>query len=204
MLNRVPEVNADQRRALELLSDAGLNGCTGATLLSHGFSIEMLADLIRDGLATTHREPLMSAGQRQIDVPACVLRTRGGGRWDNATLRTRAENAIAGYLANPRRSFLPIIQSTAVPWISFYHRDLTWLRHCVKNELPAYRHGQFVDLGDCLREGPGASDNARIVVFSQIRDHGLAGTEVDRQAIDRDSFSTTASRAIASIVWAVA
>jgi len=77
MLNRVPEVNADQRRALELLSDAGLNGCTWATLLSHGFSIEMLADLIRDGLATTHREPLMSAGQRQIDVPACVLRTRG-------------------------------------------------------------------------------------------------------------------------------
>jgi len=68
MLNRVPEVNADQRRALELLSDAGLNGCTGATLLSHGFSIEMLADLIRDGLATAHREPLMSAGQRQIDV----------------------------------------------------------------------------------------------------------------------------------------
>jgi len=113
MLNRVPEVNADQRRALELLSDAGLNGCTGATLLSHGFSIEMLADLIRDGLATTHREPLMSAGQRQIDVPACVLRTRGGGRWDNATLRTRAENAIAGYLANPRRSFSPIMQSAA-------------------------------------------------------------------------------------------
>ena len=68
MLNRVPELNARQRRALELLSDAGQQGCTGATLLAHGFSIDMLADLVRAGLATAHRKPLMSPGQRQIDV----------------------------------------------------------------------------------------------------------------------------------------
>jgi hypothetical protein len=68
MLNRVPELNADQRRALELVSDAGQHGCTGATLLAHGFGIDMLADVIRYGLASAHREPLMSVGQRQIDV----------------------------------------------------------------------------------------------------------------------------------------
>jgi hypothetical protein len=47
-----------------------------------------------------------------------------------------------------------------------------------------------------FEKAPGPPITQRIVVFSQIRDHGLAGTEVDRQAIDRDSFSTTASRAI--------
>src|SRR5262245_23377462 len=46
MLNR-PELNADQCRALELLADAGSTGCTGATL-SHGFKVDILADLIRD------------------------------------------------------------------------------------------------------------------------------------------------------------
>jgi len=52
---------------LEVLAEAGLRGCTGATLLAHGFSIDRLADLIRDGLATAHREPL-KAGERQFDV----------------------------------------------------------------------------------------------------------------------------------------
>src|SRR6516164_8575603 len=66
MLNSLPELNADQRRALELLSDAGQHGCTGATLLAHGFSIGTLAHLIRDGFASAHREPLMTMGQRQI------------------------------------------------------------------------------------------------------------------------------------------
>ena len=34
---------AEQRRALKILADAGLRGCTGATLLAYGFSIDMLA-----------------------------------------------------------------------------------------------------------------------------------------------------------------
>jgi len=54
MLNR-PKVNADQRRALELLSVAGLHDCTGATLLAHGVRIDVLAYLVRAGLVTAYR-----------------------------------------------------------------------------------------------------------------------------------------------------
>jgi hypothetical protein len=66
MLNR-PKVNADQRRALKLLSVAGLHDCTGATLLAHGVRIDVLAYLVRAGLVTAYREPT-NPGQRQIDV----------------------------------------------------------------------------------------------------------------------------------------
>jgi hypothetical protein len=60
-------LSAEQRRALEMLADAGLRGCTGATLLEHGFKIDMIADLVRDGLATAHRDT-MWAGRRKIKV----------------------------------------------------------------------------------------------------------------------------------------
>jgi hypothetical protein len=66
MLNR-PKVNADQRRALELLAVAGLQDCTGATLLAHGVRIDVLTYLVRAGLVSAYREP-MNAGQRQIEV----------------------------------------------------------------------------------------------------------------------------------------
>jgi hypothetical protein len=47
------------------------------------------------------------------------------------------------------------------PLDQLYHRDLTWLRHCdFKNELPAYRHGQLIDIRDRGRKGARASDNA--------------------------------------------
>ena len=57
----------EQRRALEMLADAGLRGCTGATLVGHGFDIDMIADLVKDGLATAHRET-MRMGRRKIQV----------------------------------------------------------------------------------------------------------------------------------------
>jgi hypothetical protein len=60
-------LGAEQRRMLEMLADAGLRGCTGATLLARGFKVDMLADLVRDGLATAHRET-MRAGGRKIKV----------------------------------------------------------------------------------------------------------------------------------------
>ena|SRR5258708_29791996 len=56
MLNR-PKINADQRRALELLAVAGLQDCSGATLLAHGVRIDVLAYLVRAGLVTAYREP---------------------------------------------------------------------------------------------------------------------------------------------------
>jgi hypothetical protein len=70
------EVDADQRRALELLSDAGPHGCTGATFLAYGFKVDMLAELIRDGLAAAHRKP-MKAGERRIEVARVTITTAG-------------------------------------------------------------------------------------------------------------------------------
>jgi TolB-like protein len=61
------QLSAEQRRALEILATAGLHGCTGAALFSRGFTIDMLADLVRDGLATARRETL-KVGKRKITV----------------------------------------------------------------------------------------------------------------------------------------
>jgi hypothetical protein len=75
MLNR-PKVNADQRRALQLLADAGVQGRTGATLFAYGVRIDMLADLLREGLATARREPT-KAGERQIEVARLRITAAG-------------------------------------------------------------------------------------------------------------------------------
>jgi hypothetical protein len=75
MSNR-PKITADQRRALELLADAGLQDCTGATLLAHGVRLDVLADLVRAGLVIAYREP-MNAGQRQIDVARMRITNAG-------------------------------------------------------------------------------------------------------------------------------
>jgi hypothetical protein len=61
------QLSAEERRALKLLAAAGQQGCAGATLLSHGFGIGMLATLVLDGLATGHRETVR-VGCRKIKV----------------------------------------------------------------------------------------------------------------------------------------
>jgi hypothetical protein len=75
MLNR-PKINGDQRRALELLAVAGLQDCTGATLLAHGVRFDVLAYLIRAGLVTAYREPT-KAGERQIAVARMRITNAG-------------------------------------------------------------------------------------------------------------------------------
>jgi hypothetical protein len=77
MLNG-PKINADQRRALELLAVAGLQDCSGATLLAHGVRIDVLAYLVRAGLVTAYREPT-NPDQRQIDVARMRI-TKAGRR----------------------------------------------------------------------------------------------------------------------------
>jgi hypothetical protein len=67
MTRREPHLSAEQRRALEILAAARVHGCTGAALLDHGFCTGMLADLVRDGLATARLESLRS-GKRKIVV----------------------------------------------------------------------------------------------------------------------------------------
>jgi hypothetical protein len=61
-----PHLSAEQRRALELLA-GGPRGATKARLLTDGFTVDMLADLVREGLATAQRET-MRVGSREIRV----------------------------------------------------------------------------------------------------------------------------------------
>ncbi len=45
-----------QRRALELLAASAKQGCTEAFLLAHGFTLDLLTDMVRAGLATAQIE----------------------------------------------------------------------------------------------------------------------------------------------------
>jgi hypothetical protein len=58
--------NPDRRRVLELLA-ASRRGYGKAILRAHGFSVDMLAELVKAGLATTKRERMVADG-RQTDV----------------------------------------------------------------------------------------------------------------------------------------
>jgi hypothetical protein len=51
----------DRRRALELLA-ASADGCPEAVMLAHGFSIDMLVELINAGLATARPERILVGG----------------------------------------------------------------------------------------------------------------------------------------------
>lgn len=53
----------DQRRALELLA-ASREGCTEAIMLAHGFTVELMVELVRAGLATATTEPIVASGYR--------------------------------------------------------------------------------------------------------------------------------------------
>jgi hypothetical protein len=57
---------ADQRQALDMLADAGPRGCTEAIMAAH-FGIELLARLVREGLACVEVESVR-AGGRTVDV----------------------------------------------------------------------------------------------------------------------------------------
>ena len=52
----------DRRRALELLAASAADGCTEAVMLAHGFSIDMLVELINAGLATARPERILVGG----------------------------------------------------------------------------------------------------------------------------------------------
>jgi hypothetical protein len=61
--------NPDRRRALELLA-ASRQGYGKAILRAHGFSIDMMVELVKAGLATTKRERTV-AGGRETTLCAC-------------------------------------------------------------------------------------------------------------------------------------
>jgi hypothetical protein len=57
-------LSAEQRQALELLAGSP-RGCSKGRLLADGFTADMLADLVREGLATPQRGT--SRGGRPTD-----------------------------------------------------------------------------------------------------------------------------------------
>jgi hypothetical protein len=56
-------LNTDQMRALRLLDEAGPRGCTETVMLAHGFTRELLAGLVRDGLASKRPESVSTSGR---------------------------------------------------------------------------------------------------------------------------------------------
>jgi hypothetical protein len=68
-------ISAEQRRALRLLAGSPL-GCTEAIRRAHGLKAELLALLVRDGLATT-QPGTMRAGRRQIEVVWVMITDAG-------------------------------------------------------------------------------------------------------------------------------
>jgi hypothetical protein len=73
--DRAAAVSPNQRRALRMLAGSA-HGCTQAIMLAHGFSSKMLADLIRDGLATTEPGTVRANG-RQIEVMWMMITEAG-------------------------------------------------------------------------------------------------------------------------------
>jgi hypothetical protein len=56
----------DRRRALELLASCR-DGCSEAIMLAHGFTIDMMVELVNAGLATATAERVV-AGRHTIEV----------------------------------------------------------------------------------------------------------------------------------------
>jgi hypothetical protein len=76
-------LSAEQLCALEVLADAGLWGCAGGTLFTYGFRVDILANLVRDGLATARRE-MLTIGSRSIKAPRLWITEAGQSALENA------------------------------------------------------------------------------------------------------------------------
>lgn len=61
--HRYRRPNPDRRRALELLAGSRY-GYSKAILRAHGFSIDMMVELVKAGLATTKRERMVADGRQ--------------------------------------------------------------------------------------------------------------------------------------------
>jgi hypothetical protein len=61
--NRKRRADTTRRRALELL-DASREGCTEAVMLAHGFTVDMLVELVTARLATAQTERMVAGGRR--------------------------------------------------------------------------------------------------------------------------------------------
>jgi hypothetical protein len=57
----------DERRLLELLAESA-DGCTDALLRAHGFTLEVIINIVSTGLATAKAERVFTAAGRAIEV----------------------------------------------------------------------------------------------------------------------------------------
>jgi hypothetical protein len=73
--NRKPALNADRRRALALLAGSP-DGRTEAVMMAHGFKLDLLVELVHDGLATARAER-MRVGGREIEVTSMQITETG-------------------------------------------------------------------------------------------------------------------------------
>ena len=69
-------LTAEQRRALAMLTNAGLDGASQASLMAHGFCVSMVAGLVNRGLATLTREQVR-VGSRLLDVSKVRITATG-------------------------------------------------------------------------------------------------------------------------------
>jgi hypothetical protein len=65
---------------LELLAGSARRGCTEAFLLAHGFTVELLADMVRTGLATAQIERARAGGQTRMYITDAGRRALRGKR----------------------------------------------------------------------------------------------------------------------------
>jgi hypothetical protein len=70
----------EQRRALELLAASARHGCTEAFLIAHGLTVELLADMVRAGLATAQIERAHGGGQTRMHITDAGRRALTGKR----------------------------------------------------------------------------------------------------------------------------
>ncbi len=67
-LSGYPLMVTNRRRALELLAGSAKQGCTEAFLLAHGFTVELLGEMVRAGLATARIERARAGGQTRVHI----------------------------------------------------------------------------------------------------------------------------------------
>lgn len=64
---QTPRLTTEQRRALEMLGRSKRSGCTLSLLGAHGFTVVMLSELVRDGLAAAQTETIKAPG-RTVEI----------------------------------------------------------------------------------------------------------------------------------------
>jgi hypothetical protein len=75
MTTRSHGLNGEQRRALDMLAGSP-HGCTEAALRAHGFTVRLLAKIVRTGLAVARPE-IVKAGGRTLSMLRLTITDAG-------------------------------------------------------------------------------------------------------------------------------